>query len=43
MPKNTAGSARHENVTSRAPPMPSNAEPVSSAAATVKNRPSPSR
>ncbi len=42
MPKNNAGSARHANVTSRAPPMPSNDEPVSSAAATVKNRPSPS-
>src|SRR5260370_25087500 len=37
-PRNSAGSARQENVASRAPPMPSNGEPVSSAASTVKKR-----
>ena len=38
MPKRSAGSARAENVTSRAAPIPSNGEPVSSAAAATKNR-----
>src|SRR5260370_5287719 len=37
-PRNSAGSARQENVASRAAPMPSNGEPVSSAASPVKNR-----
>ena len=41
-PKNRAGSARQEKVASRALPIPSKAEPVSSAAAMVKNRPRPS-
>ena len=35
IPRKSAGSARQEKVASRAPPMPSNAEPVSSAARTV--------
>ena len=42
-PRKNAGSARHAKVTSRAAPIPSNAEPVSRAAAAVKNRPRPSR
>src|ERR1039457_5360408 len=42
-PKNSAGSARQAKVTSRAAPMPSKEEPVSSAANTVKKRPSPNR
>ena len=40
---NSAGSASAENITSRLAPMPSNADPVSSAAITVKNRISPNR
>src|SRR5579872_2148467 len=42
-PRNNAGSARQAKVTSRAAPMPSNGEPVSSAAQAVKNRPNPSK
>ena len=42
-PRNRAGSASHANVTSRAAPMPSNGDPVSSAAEAVKKRPSASR
>ena len=42
-PRKNAGSARQEKVTSRAAPMPSNDDPVSRAAAAVKNRPSPNR
>src|SRR5688572_10344934 len=38
-----AASARQANVASRAAPMPSNADPVSSAASTVKKRPSANR
>ena len=38
-----AGSERQAKVTSRDAPMPSKAEPVSSAAAVVKKRPSPKR
>ena len=42
-PNSSAGSASAEKKTSRLAPIPSNAEPVSKAAATVKNLASPSR
>ncbi len=42
-PSNSPGSASAEKVASRAAPMPSKAEPVSSAARMVKNRPRPNR
>ena len=41
--RNSAGSANEAKVTSRAAPMPSKDEPVSSAARAVKKRPRPSR
>ncbi len=41
--RKSAGSARLANVTSRAAPIPSNGEPVSSAASAVKKRARPSR
>jgi hypothetical protein len=41
-PRMNAGSAKHANVASRAAPIPSNDDPVSSAAAIVKNRDNPS-
>ena len=38
IPKRSAGSARAENVTSRAAPIPSKGDPVSMAAVATKNR-----
>ena len=42
-PSTKAGSARHANVASRAAPIPSKADPVSSAAVIVKKRARPRR
>ena len=42
-PMKSAGSARQAKLTSRAAPIPSNADPVSRAEEAVKNRPRPNR